>query len=62
MSPVTKMYYDAVDERIVIFREDGSVERLTAFQIRQRALWRDGKPQVAEVLGVREMPIKVGGE
>ena len=58
VSPTVRVVYDVVDERIVILREDGSVERLTAFQVRQRALWRDGKPQVAEVLGLREVPVE----
>jgi len=50
--------YDIVGDRVIIRYEDGTEERLTSFQIRQRATWKDGKFQVWDVLKVWEVPVE----
>ncbi len=49
--------YDLLEDRIVIVHEDGRIERLSPYEVRQKALWKDGRHRVEDVLGVREMPV-----
>ncbi len=50
--------YDVIGDCIVIRHEDGREERLTSFQLRQRATWREGRLCVEDVLGMREVPVR----
>jgi len=50
--------YDLLEDRIVIVHDDGRVERLSPYEVRQRAVWRDGRHLVEDVLGVREVPVR----
>jgi hypothetical protein len=56
MSPLVT--YDLATDEIVIRYGEGCTERLTPMQVRQRALWKDGRHRVEDVLGVREMPVE----
>src|SRR5258706_1931584 len=52
--------YDLLADELVIRHADGREERLTPAQVRQRALWRDGRFRVEDVLGVCEVPLQNG--